>query len=97
MSTVPRSDKLQKTLRDRLLLARFRLNHLITQAERGDHCLDLVNTSISIQELLKRFDEIVLENHLDTCFVRDVHEGREEQAEQDLEIIVEKKKVLYSS
>ena len=35
--------------------------------ESGEYCIDIVHQSLAVQAALKKADEEVLKNHLETC------------------------------
>lgn len=64
----------------RLKIARGHLDKVIQMVEADVYCIDVLTQSKAVQSALHKTDEIMLENHLSTCVVEHVKEGRTKQA-----------------
>ncbi len=44
--------------------------------EGGDYCIDVIHQSQAVQSALKEADSLTLENHLNTCVVDQIKQGK---------------------
>ena len=81
-----RSDDLQKGVIHRLKIARGHLDKVIKMAEEQEYCIDVIHQSQAVQSALKKTDELLLDNHLKTCVVTQLKEGKEKAIEEVMEV-----------
>lgn len=60
------------------------LKKVIRMIEEGAYCLDTLNQSLAVQNALKKIDEIILEDHLNTCVVHKIHDGKAKEAAKEV-------------
>ncbi len=77
-----RSEDVQKNIIHRLKIARGHLSKVIKMVENQDYCLDVIHQSQAIQSSLKKVDGLLLNNHLKTCVIAQVREGKVEAVEE---------------
>ena len=58
--------------------------------EGGEYCVDIIHQSKALQKALKETDQVILENHLNTCAAKAIREGREKKAIAEIMGIVKK-------
>ena len=51
----------------RLKIARGHLDKVISMVEKDEYCIDVLHQSTAVQRALSETDDVVLENHLQTC------------------------------
>jgi len=51
----------------RLKIARGHFDRVIRMVEDKEYCIDILQQSLAVQSALKRVDEEILSNHLQTC------------------------------
>lgn len=78
MSYKPKNKK-ERTLH-RLKIARGHLNKVIKMVESGDYCIDVLHQSQAVQKALKETDNLILENHLNTCVADSIKNGKKQTA-----------------
>ena len=59
--------------------------------EGGSYCLDVVHQSIAVQAALKNADQVVLENHLQTCVADSIRKGNDKEAIKEIMAVIKKK------
>ena len=64
----------------RYQIARGHLSKVISMLERGAYCIDIVHQSLAVQSALKKADEVVLKNHLETCVSESIKKGESKKA-----------------
>lgn len=60
----------------RLKIARGHLDKVIRMVESHDYCIDVLTQSQAVQSAIKQTDALLLENHLKTCVVDHIKEGK---------------------
>lgn len=59
--------------------------------KKGDYCIDIVHQSLAVQAALKKADEEILKNHLETCVADSIKNGQSKKAIDEVMEILEKK------
>ncbi len=65
---------------NRLRTARGHVDGIIRMVEQDEYCVDILKQLSAVQASLERVNRLVLRNHLETCFITAVREGRSEAA-----------------
>ena len=86
MSTQHRPEDVQKRVTHRLKIARGHLNKVIKMAEEQAYCIDVIHQSQAVQSALKQTDNLLLDNHLKTCVVAQLKEGKGEALDELMEV-----------
>ena len=79
-----RPKDLQERIRHRYRIVQGHLNKVLAMVEANDNCMDVLHQSQAIQAALREIDNLVLENHLKTCVMDDIGQGRGEEVIQDI-------------
>ena len=58
--------------------------------EDGAYCVDIIHQSKAVQKALRDTDQVILENHLNSCAAKAIREGREKKAIQEIMSIIKK-------
>ena len=48
------------------------------------YCVDVVHQSRAVQKALKQFDLLIIENHLKSCVVKQIQDGRGQKSTKEL-------------
>ncbi len=64
---IPRNQSASHRIAHRLKIARGHLDKVIQMVEDGEYCIDVIHQSQAVQQALKQADNLLLENHLETC------------------------------
>ena len=86
-----RSDEVQKRIIHRLKIARGHLDKVIKMAEEQAYCIDVIHQSQAVQSALKQTDNLLLDNHLKTCVVSQLKEGKESAIEEVMNVFKRQK------
>jgi len=86
MKTQHRSEDVQKRVIHRLKIARGHLDKVIKMAEEQEYCIDVIHQSQAVQSALKQANALLLDNHLKTCVVSQLKEGKEEAIEEVMNV-----------
>lgn len=88
---VPRDKSVKRKILHRLKIARGHLNKVVEMVEQGHYCVDVVHQSLAVQAALRKADEALLENHLKTCVVSGIKEGRAKEVVGEIMKVMEKR------
>ena len=80
-----------KQILHRYQIARGHLEKVISMIEKGSYCIDIVHQSLAIQSALKRADEEVLKNHLETCVSDAIKRGDSKKAINEVVGVLKKR------
>lgn len=78
MAYTPKNSKERKL--HRLKIARGHLEKVIKMVEDREYCIDILHQSQAVQAALKETDNLILENHLNTCVADSITKGRKKEA-----------------
>lgn len=85
------SSDTQKRILHRLRIARGHLGKVISMVEKGDYCIDVLHQSQAVQKALSETDGVILENHLKTCVVEQIKNGKPEKTVDEIMRVFKKK------
>lgn len=89
--TKERSDKEYKDLIHRLNRIEGQVRGIKGMVERDAYCTDILVQSAAVSAAINSFNRVLLENHIKTCVIRDIKEGKEETVD---ELLVTLKKLM---
>lgn len=70
----------QERILHRLKITKGHLEKVIKMVEENNYCIDVLHQSQAIQKALKETDNVMLENHLQTCASDAIGKGRKDEA-----------------
>ena len=81
----------EKSIIHRYKIACGHLKKVIKMIEAGQYCVDIVHQSLAVQAALKKADEVVLKNHLETCVSDSIKKGEGKKAISEIMEVLEKR------
>lgn len=88
---IPRDQTVNREILHRLKIARGHMDKVIKMVEEKEYCIDIVHQSMAVQSALKKADNIIMRNHLETCAMDSIKKGNAEEAIEEVVKILEKK------
>lgn len=85
--TKERSEQEYKDLIHRLNRIEGQVRGIKGMVERDAYCTDILIQVAAANAALKSFNRVLLENHIKTCVMQDIREGREETVNELLAIL----------
>lgn len=85
--TKQREEKEYRDLLNRLSRMEGQIRGIRGMVENDAYCTDILTQVSAVNSALNSFSRVLLENHMKTCVVRDIREGREETVEELLELL----------
>lgn len=89
--TKERSDTEYKDLIHRLNRIEGQVRGIKGMVERDAYCTDILVQSAAVSAAINSFNRVLLENHIRTCVIKDIKEGKEETVD---ELLVTLKKLM---
>lgn len=80
--TKERSEKEYKDLIHRLNRIEGQVRGIRGMVERDAYCTDILVQSAAVNAAVNSFNRALLENHIKTCVMQDMKEGREETVDE---------------
>ncbi len=74
----------------RLKIAQGHLAKVLAMAETGSYCIDILHQSNAVQRALKEADDLVLENHLNTCAADAIKKGEKGKVVEEIMGVIKK-------
>lgn len=62
--------------------AHSHLGKIIKMVENGDYCIDIMQQNLAVIGILKSAHQMLMENHLKTCFSSAIKSGDEKRKEE---------------
>lgn len=84
--TKERSEKEYKDLINRLNRIEGQVRGIKGMVERDVYCIDILVQVAAVNAALDSFNIKLLENHMRTCVVRDIRDGREDTIDELMEV-----------
>lgn len=76
---------------NRYKIAKGHLEKVISMLEKDAYCIDVVHQSLAVQAALKKGDNEVLRNHLETCVSDSIRKGESKEAIGEVMQILKKR------
>jgi len=73
----------QKKILINLKKAKSHTDKIIKMAEREEYCIDIMQQNLAVIGLLKSAHQMLMENHLNTCF-RKAFESKNEKKKEEM-------------
>ena len=80
--TKERSEKEYKDLLNRLSRIEGQVRGIKGMVEKDAYCIDILNQVSAAQSALNSFTKVLLDNHIKSCVVRDIKEGKDDTVEE---------------
>lgn len=68
----------------RLKIIEGQVRGLQEMVQNNKYCIDVITQSSAVKQGLSNLEDILLENHLDTCVVKQIHEGQTKQPIEEI-------------
>lgn len=88
---IPRDQSVQQKILHRLKITRGQLDSIITMVESGHYCIDVIHQSLAVQAALKKIDDVILKNHMETCVAAEIKKGNTDEVIAEVMRVMEKK------
>ncbi len=76
----------------RLKISVGQLKKVIEMVESDKYCIDILHQSQAVQKALRETDNLILENHLNTCAAEQIKKGKGKEAIAEVMAVVKKSK-----
>ncbi len=74
--------------------AQSSINGIIKMIEKGEYCIDVMQQNLAVIGLLKSAHQMLMENHLDTCFKKAIGSKNEKKKKEMTEEILKVTKLF---
>lgn len=74
----------------RLKIAQGHLTKVLNMTEDKQYCIDILHQSNAVQRALKEADNLIMENHLNTCASDAIKKGQKTKAIKEVMSVFEK-------
>jgi len=68
----------------RLKIAEGHIARIIKMVEDGKYCIDILQQTAAVKSALKKAEEILLINHLNSCVINALKDGADEKTAEEL-------------
>ena len=68
----------------RLKIIEGQVRGVQNMVEKGTYCIDVITQSSAIKQALSGIEDVLLENHLATCVVDQIRNGKEKQPTMEI-------------
>lgn len=82
----------QERILHRLKIARGHLNKVIQMIEEDVYCIDVLHQIQAVGSAVTETEGVILENHLKTCALDSIRNGKQEEAIREIMTIFKKNK-----
>lgn len=85
--TKEREEKEYKDLVNRLNRIEGQIRGIKGMLDKNAYCVDILNQVSAAQSALNGFSKVLLENHIKTCVINDVRQGKDEVIDELVDTI----------
>ena len=68
----------------RIKIIQGHLKAIAKMIEEDKYCVDIVMQSLAVQKSLKELDKVIIEDHMKSCLVNEIKNGKEDKAIKEL-------------
>ena len=68
----------------RLKILEGQIRGLQEMVEKGTYCIDVITQTSAVKQGLSNVEDLLLENHLSTCVIKQMTSGETEKAKQEI-------------
>ena len=68
----------------RIKIVKGHLQKVHEMIEENEYCINVLHHSLAVQKALKQIDMLMMEDHLKTCAIHQIKEGKEDKTVQEL-------------
>ena len=72
------------------MIVRGHLDRVIKMVKADNYCIDVIHQSQAIQSALKKTDQEILRNHMETCVAESITKGRTKEALDEVMKVIKK-------
>lgn len=87
---IPRDNSTKRRILHRLNIVKGHLDRVIRMVDKDDYCIDVIHQSKAVQAALKKVDEEILRNHMETCVADAIREGKSDEVLDEIMKVVRK-------
>ena len=87
---VPKDKTVKREILHYLKIARGHMDRVIIMVEEDEYCIDVIHQSQAVQAALKKVDQEILKNHMETCVVQSMSEGKVKEVVSEVMKVIKK-------
>ena len=77
-------DKDKKALLRRLKIIEGQIRGLHVMVDQGKYCIDIITQTSAAKQALSNIEDVLLQGHLSTCAIRQIKQGNETKAVEEI-------------
>lgn len=81
----------QDRILHRLKISLGHLKKVIQMTESDDYCIDILHQSQALRQALEQTENLIMENHLQSCVADDIRHGNEKKAIAEIMSVIKKR------
>ena len=74
----------KKKLVQRLKIIEGQVRGLQGMLEKDAYCIDVITQTSAVKQALSNIEDVLMENHLATCVVKQINQGKEQKAKAEI-------------
>jgi DNA-binding FrmR family transcriptional regulator len=80
----PQEKEVKKRAIHRIKIIQGHLKKVQNMLENDEYCVDIVHQSRAVQSALKKLDSFIIEEHLNTCVIDQIQNGKSDKTTEEL-------------
>lgn len=80
MKNMEKTDKIKKDVIRRLKIVEGHLKRVIEMVEEDKYCIDVLQQTVAVKSAIKKAEELLLNNHLNSCLVQAIKNDKDKRA-----------------
>ncbi len=86
----PKNNTEEQKILHLLKIARGHLDKVIKMKEDDAYCVDIVHQSIAVQAALRKIDQKILKDHMESCVAEAIRKGNDKEVIDEVMSVMEK-------
>lgn len=74
----------KQKLNRRLKIIEGQVRGLQEMVEESAYCIDIITQTSAIKQALSSVEDVLMENHLDSCVIEQIQKGKKNKAQQEI-------------
>lgn len=87
---IPKDKTVKRDILHHLKIARGHMDRVIAMVEEDEYCIDVIHQSQAVQAALKKADQEILKNHMETCVAHSINKGKVKEVVAEVMKVIEK-------
>ena len=87
---IPKDKSVKREILHHLKIASGHLERVIKMVNEDEYCINVIHQSQAVQSALRKIDQEILKNHMETCVAESIKKGKTKEVVEEVMQIIKK-------